>query len=134
MRIIVLGCGRVGARLASVLSTKGHNVCIIDKNSGSFKRLDPEFKGRVLTGLGIDGEVLKNAGIENAEVFIAATNGDNTNIMASQMAREIFKVPKVITRIYDPERSQAFAETGLDTICSTTVMADMIIQKIGRGA
>lgn len=133
MNVIILGCGRVGSGIARLLSEEGHNVSVIDKDRNSFRRLGKNFKGKPIGGLGIDQDILKKAGIEEANVFIAVTNGDNTNVMASQIAKEIFNVPIVITRIYDPLREKSYRELGLNTICPTTVgvamIKDMILNK-----
>lgn len=126
MRVVILGCGRVGATLATKMDTAGHHVSIIDLNNDAFHRLDPTFKGERVIGSGMDEEVLKRAGIEKADAFAAVTNGDNRNIMASQIAKEIFNVPKVVCRIYDPLRQSTFNELGLETICPTVVGAEML--------
>ena len=104
MKIVILGCGRVGATLATMMDRAGHSVAIIDFSSDSFQRLDTNFGGETVLGNGIDGEVLIRAGIKDADAFAAVTNGDNRNIMASQIAKEIFKVKKVVCRIYVPIR------------------------------
>lgn len=129
MYIIILGCGRVGSELAKILSQEGHNVVIIDKNADSFSRLGGTFNGMTLTGNGFDPELLQRAGIEKAEVFCALTNGDNTNIMAAQVAKKMFKVPKVITRVYDPKRASIYKALGLDVISGTVLFASMIRDK-----
>ena len=133
MRVVILGCGRVGARLANSLDRDGHTVSIIDRNPDAFQRLAPDFRGEIVLGIGIDEEVLQRAGIESADVFAAVTDADNTNIMASQIAREIYHVPKVITRTYDPSRSETYRTLGLETVCPTTIAAmrirDLLIQR-----
>ncbi len=123
MRVIILGCGRVGAKLATILDSEGHDVTIIDLHSDQFRRLGTDFKGTAMVGTGIDEDVLPRAGIEQADAYVAVTNGDNTNIMSSQIARAIFNVPKVITRIYDPVREDTYRALGLETICPTTIGA-----------
>ena len=123
MRVVILGCGRSGAYLARMLSAEGHEVAVIDNASAAFKRLDPDFSGRVVVGTGIDEDVLRRAGIEGADAFVAVTNGDNTNVMAAQVAREIFGVPRVICRIYDPLREEIYRGLGLETICPTVLGA-----------
>ncbi|HZO71591.1 MAG TPA: TrkA family potassium uptake protein [Ktedonobacteraceae bacterium] len=125
MRIVILGCGRVGAALATKLDDAGHAVSVIDMNSDAFQRLDPHFRGEKIVGNGVDEEVLRRAGIEKADAFAAVTNGDNRNIMASQIAKEIFHIKKVVCRIYDPLRQATYNELGLETICPTTLGADM---------
>ena len=126
MQIIIIGCGKVGARFAQVLSEEGHDVVIVDNDNSSFKALDPEYSGITITGVPIDQDVLKKAGIETADVLTALTPDDNINIMVSQMAKEIFKVPKVIARIYDPARERIFHQFGLKTICPTKMTVDTI--------
>ena len=121
MRAVILGCGRVGAKLASMLDAEGHEVTIIDRNSDQFRRLDAEFGGTAVVGTGIDQDILRRAGIEQAEVFIAVTNGDNTNVMAAQIAKHVFGVPRVIARVYDPEREKTYKNLGLETYCPTTM-------------
>src|SRR5438876_5826589 len=120
-----MGCGRVGSTLATSLDQAGHKVTIIDSNADSFQRLDSTFKGEKVQGSGIDEETLKVAGIETADAFAAVTNGDNRNIMASQIAKEIFHVKKVVCRIYDPIRQATYNLLGLDTICPTTIGANL---------
>ena len=129
-KIVNMGCGRTGARLASMLDAAGHNVTVMDVDAYSFRRLSAEFKGKALVGNGIDQEALKKAGIEGAEVFIAVTQGDNRNIMAAQIAKHIFNVPRVICRIYDPLRQEIFQTLGLETISPTTIFAEIMKQKV----
>jgi trk system potassium uptake protein TrkA len=130
MRFVILGCGRVGARLAITLDQMGHKVSVIDQNPDAFKRLPSTFNGTEVIGIGIDEDVLLRAGIEEADVFAAVTNGDNTNIMASQVAKEIFNVPRVIARIYDPVRENIYHMLGLDTVCPTTLITNEIVNSV----
>ena len=116
MKIVILGSGRVGATLASMMDRAGHQVSIIDSSNESFRRLDANFSGETIVGNGVDEEVLIRAGIKDADAFAAVTNGDNRNIMASQIAKEIFNVKKVVCRIYDPIRQSTYNELGLDAI------------------
>src|SRR5581483_3333545 len=102
MNVIIVGCGRVGALLATNLAAKGHDVTVLDMDMESFDRLPPAFKGRTMVGSGTDMDVQRRAGIEQADAFVACTPGDNRNIAACQIAREIFHVPKVVARINDP--------------------------------
>jgi trk system potassium uptake protein TrkA len=125
MHIIIVGCGRVGSQLAQILSSEGHNVIIIDKNAKSFKRLGTDFNGITITGVGFDPDILKRAGIERADALAAVTNGDNSNIMVSEMAKKIYNVPRVITRIYDPLRADIYKKFGLNTIGTTTIVAQI---------
>jgi len=126
MKVVILGCSRVGALLATQLISKGDEVSVIDQDPSSFKRLHKEFSGKTISGIGMDEEALKKAGIEKAEAFIAVTNEDNTNLMAAQLVREKFKTPKILLRVYDPKRAQAFKELGLNIICPTIDSAKKI--------
>ncbi len=130
MKVVILGCGRVGSTLATMLDRSGHTVAVIDQSSDSFQRLSPEFGGETIVGNGVDEDVMIRAGIKDADAFVAATNGDNRNIMASQIAKEIFKVKKVMCRIYDPIREQTYHELGLDTISPTTIGAQMFFDAL----
>jgi len=119
MRAVILGCGRMGAHLAKVLAAEYHQITVIDSNSAAFARLGPDFPGELVVGTGIDEDVLRRAGIEQAEAFVAVTNWDNTNVMAGQVARDIFGVSRVICRIYDPLREEIYQMLGLETFCPT---------------
>ncbi len=130
MKIVILGCGRVGALLAGKMYKAGHTVSIIDQSSDSFQRLDSQFGGQTVIGNGVDEDVLIRAGIKDADAFAAVTNGDNRNIMASQIAKEIFKVKKVVCRIYDPIRQSVYSELGLEGICPTEVGAQMLFDSV----
>ncbi|OGO18327.1 MAG: potassium transporter TrkA [Chloroflexi bacterium RBG_16_50_11] len=130
MNIIIMGCGRVGARLASLLDEDGHKVTILDNDTYSFRRLPPSFSGTALFGNGTDEESLKKAGIEEADVFVALTQGDNRNVMACQIAKHVFKVPRVVSRIYDPLREEMYSALGLETISPTKVFAQLLREKI----
>jgi trk system potassium uptake protein TrkA len=123
MYVVIMGCGRVGARLAKLLINAGHEVAVLDTNPSAFDRLGSEFRGMTLVGDGTDTDVLERAGIERADAFAAVTQGDNRNIMASQIAKEIYKVPKVVTRIYDPIRQDTFRTLGLEAISPTVIGA-----------
>ncbi len=126
MRVIIVGCGRVGSTLARMLSEEGHDVTVVDQTSDAFRRLGAKFKGTRLVGPGTDVAVLKRAGIEHADVFVSVTDGDNRNIMAAQIAKTVFNVPRVLTRIYDPSRAAAYREMGIQTICTTMIAANLI--------
>jgi trk system potassium uptake protein TrkA len=130
MKILIMGCGRVGAHLATLLDTDGHNVTILDIDTYSFRRLPPTFGGTALFGNGIDEEALKKAGVEEADVFIAMTQGDNRNVMAAQIAKHIFNVPRVICRIYDPLREEMYATLGLETLSPTKIFAQLLREKV----
>jgi len=130
MYVIIVGCGRVGSELAKLLSNEGHNVVVIDKAQSSFDRLGGTFNGLTMTGNGFDLELLKQVGIEKADAFCAVTNGDNTNLISAQVAKKIFNVPKVIARIYDPQRAHIYTALGLDIISGTILFAAMLRDKI----
>ena len=130
MRVVIMGCGRVGARLAGLLDADGHAVTILDTDAYSFRRLPPKFGGTALIGNGINEEVLKRAGIEEADAFVAVTQGDNRNVMATQIAKHIFNVPKVICRIYDPLRQELYSTLGLETFSPTTIFAQILKEKV----
>jgi len=130
MYLIIVGCGRVGSELAKLLSNEGHNVVIIDKNPASFERLGGTFNGLTRVGNGFDLELLRQVGIEKADAFCAVTNGDNTNLISAQVAKKIFKVSKVIARVYDPQRAHIYAALGLDIISGTILFAAMLRDKI----
>ena len=130
MFVIIMGCGRVGARVAQMLTSSGHEVTILDVQSSAFNRLGPEFKGSTMLGDATDQEVLKRAGIERADAFLAATQGDNRNIMASEIAQHIFGVERVVTRIYDPLRSDTFAALGLHAISPTIIGANAFYEEL----
>src|SRR5438477_2571524 len=125
--VIIMGCGRVGARLANLLASQGHEVTVLDVNSTAFQRLGPSFTGTTLLGNGIDSDVLRRAGIERADAFAAVTQGDNRNVMASQIAHHIFNVSKVVTRIYDPLRQETFEMLGIQAISPTVIGADRFL-------
>jgi trk system potassium uptake protein TrkA len=130
MYVIIVGCGRVGSQLAKLLSNEGHNVVVIDNNPASFDRLGGTFNGLTMVGNGFDLELLKQVGIEKADCLCAVTNGDNTNLISAQVAKKIFKVPKVLARVYDPQRAHIYAALGLDIISGTTLFASMLRDKI----
>lgn len=130
MKAVIMGCGRVGARVATLLDQDGHDVTIIDRLTTAFERLPREFSGNTIIGTGIDEDVLKLAGIENATVFVAATSADNRNIMGAQVAKTIFNVPHAVVRIYDPVRADAYRSMGLITVCPTTTISAVILDQI----
>jgi len=130
MKVVIMGCGRVGARLAGLLDADGHTVTILDTDAYSFRRLPPKFGGTALIGNGINEEALKRAGIEEADAFVAVTQGDNRNVMATQIAKHIFNVPKVICRIYDPLRQELYSTLGLEAISPTTIFAQILKERL----
>ena len=130
MKVVIMGCGRTGARLAGLLDADQHQVTILDTDTYSFRRLPPDFGGTALLGNGIDEESLKKAGIEEADAFVAVTQGDNRNVMAAQIAKHIFNVPKVICRIYDPIRRELYNTLGIETFSPTTIFSQMLKERL----
>lgn len=133
MNVIVVGCGRVGSQLATLLSVDGHNVTVIDKDPESFRRLGTTFNGVTIRGLGFDEDVLEEAGIHECDAFAAVTNLDNTNLMAAEVARKIFDVPHVVARLYNPQRERTYQQLDLDYVCGTTLVAENLLEKIQSG-
>ncbi|HEV2074040.1 MAG TPA: TrkA family potassium uptake protein [Thermomicrobiales bacterium] len=130
MNVVIMGSGRVGARVASMLDVNGHRVTVIDLQSDAFRKLPDDFGGDTVIGTGIDEDVLRVANIEEADVFIAVSENDNRNIMAAQVARKIFDVPQVILRIYDPVREDTYRRMGYSTVCPTTTISAMILDQV----
>ncbi len=128
-----MGCGRAGAQLAALLDADGHSVTVLDIDAYSFRRLPPTFGGSALLGNGIDEAALRRAGIEEADAFFALTQGDNRNILAAQIAKNIFNVKRVICRIYDPLRQEIFASLGLESLSPTLIFADLLKKKLEEG-
>jgi trk system potassium uptake protein TrkA len=119
VRVIIMGCGRVGILLTQELSKQGYEVTVIDKNAAAFSRLPPGFEARTMVGLGFDREVLEDAGIKEADAFLAVSSGDNSNILSARVARETYHVPKVIARIYDPMRADIYERLNIPTVSTT---------------
>jgi trk system potassium uptake protein len=126
VHFVIMGCGRVGAELTIQLAKAGHTVSIVDKRKEAFDRLPPGFEATTIVGLGFDREVLEKAGIRDAEAFIAVSNGDNSNIVSARVAREYFKVPKVIARIYDPRRADIYEKLDIPTVASVRWAAKQV--------
>jgi trk system potassium uptake protein TrkA len=133
MNVIVVGCGRVGSQLATLLSVEGHNVTVVDKDGEAFRRLGTTFNGVTVRGLGFDEDVLTEAGIRECDSFAAVTNLDNTNLMAAEVARKIFGVKHVVARLYNPVRERTYQQLGLDYVCGTTLVAEHMLDKIKAG-
>lgn len=125
-----MGCGRVGAALASSLDEDGHTVTILDLNATQFNRLPSTFRGTSIVGNGIDQDTLRRAGIEQADAFAAVTQGDNRNLMACQIAKHIFNVQKVVCRVYDPVREELYHSMGLETVSPTLIISSLLKQAI----
>jgi len=131
MKIIVMGCGRVGSQVSLILTDRGHDVIVIDhRDLDAATRLGPGFKGRIINGLGFDESVLISAGIKKADAFIAASSSDNANIVGARIAKSIFKVPRVVARLFDPRRAEIYQRLGLKTISTTTMGAERIYEMV----
>jgi trk system potassium uptake protein TrkA len=126
MKVVIVGCGRVGSTLAENLDAEGHEVIIFDIKTSAFDRLPEAFKGSAVRGDGTDLEVLRRAGADGADIFLALTEGDNRNVMAAQVATESLGAPQVISKINDPVRAAAYAELGIVTLCRTNLMVDSV--------
>jgi trk system potassium uptake protein TrkA len=126
VKIVIVGCGRVGATLAGAYDAAGHQVVILDLATRAFDRLEGSFGGNAVRGDGTDEDTLRRFGAEDADVFLALTEGDNRNVMAAQVARESLGAREVIAKINDPVRAAAYAELGIGTVCRTTMVADAI--------
>ena len=128
MNILIAGCGTVGSTLAMKMSRLGHTVCVVDRNAETFNNLDDDFDGMTVVGNPIDQDVLRRCGIEGCDAVAAVTTFDNVNVVLSQVAKEVFGIKKVLTRIYDPQRQPVFAEMGLEIICPTALTVDSAIE------
>lgn len=125
MQIIVVGCGKVGSQFAKMMSDEGHEIVVVDSELENFKLLGPDFRGVTVLGVPIDEDILKEAGIESADGLAAVTPDDNINMMACQVAKEIFKVPRIFSRIQDPVREEVYYQFGVHTVCPT----NMVVQE-----
>ena len=132
MHVIVLGCGRVGSIAAGLLSRDGHSVVVIDMDERSFARLGKSYGGKMLHGFGLSRPVLIEAGIEQADAFVAVTNGDNTNIVAARIAKEVFRVPLVVARMNDPLRAEIYRRFGVSTFSTSRWGAGQVVDLVTR--
>jgi trk system potassium uptake protein len=130
VHIVIMGCGRVGSTLAHDLEAHSHSVAVIDQNADAFRRLGPDFQGTTVTGVGFDGDVLREAGIERADAFAAVSSGDNSNIISARLARETFGVSRVVARIYDQRRAQVYERLGIPTVATVRWTADRIFRHL----
>ena len=131
MKIVIVGCGRVGAVLAAAYDAAGHQVIIVDLSTRAFDRLPSEFRGSAIRGDGTDEDTLRRAGAGEADVFLALSEGDNRNVMAAQVAAEKLEIGRVVAKINDPVRAAAYAELGITTVCRTTMLADAVSAFLG---
>jgi trk/ktr system potassium uptake protein len=133
VHIVIMGCGRVGSALAQTLEQHGHTVAVIDRDPTAFRRLGPGFGGRRVTGVGFDQDTLREAGIEEAGAFAAVSSGDNSNIIAARVAREMFGVENVAARIYDPRRAEVYQRLGIPTVATVRWTADQVLRRLLPG-
>jgi trk system potassium uptake protein TrkA len=126
VRVVVVGCGRVGAGLAAGLAEAGDVVAVVDKDPKAFERLGEVFTGQTVEGIGFDRDVLEQAGVARADALVAVTGGDNSNVVAARVAKDAYRVPRVIARIHDPRRAALYEELGIVTVSST----DWALRKI----
>ena len=119
MHVVIMGCGRVGSQLTVELSQAGHDVAIIDKQPSAFEKLPPGFEAKTIVGLGFDRDALEEAGIKEADAFVAVSSGDNSNIVSARVALEHYHVPRVIARIYDPRRAEIYERLNIPTVATT---------------
>ena len=131
MKAVIVGCGRVGAIMAAELDAAGHDVLIIDRSQSAFDRLPSSFRGSAVRGDGTDEDVLRQKGAEDADLFLALTEGDNRNIMAAQLAAEALGAKRTVAKVNDPVRSEAYGHLGVATICRTNLMADALLGALG---
>jgi trk system potassium uptake protein len=134
MRVLIIGCGRVGAATAAELDRRGENVTVIDTDQRAFLRLPPKFGGSTVRGSGTDEAILREAGGEMADLLMALTEGDNRNSLAAQMGKHLFRIPRVIAKINDPVRAEAYRSLGLETICRTVILSESLITAAIDGA
>lgn len=134
MRIIIVGCGRVGARVATELDQRGESVTVIDTSARAFQRLPQTFGGETVRGSGTDEDVMRSAGAEESDIVMALTEGDNRNALAAQLAKHTFGVNRVIAKINDPLRAEAYRALGLETICRTVILGDALVTAAVEGA
>ena len=128
MHVIIAGCGRVGSELASNLERVGHTVALVDRDASAFERLKPGFKGQKVIGFVFDRETLEEAGIQKADAFASVTSGDNSNILSARVAKEHFRVPQVVARIYDPRRAQIYQRLGIQTVATVRWTTDQMMR------
>lgn len=132
MKIVIMGCGRLGSRVAGMLERQGNQVAVVDTNESAFRRLPEGFSGERIVGNGMDYDTLERAGIQSADAFFAVTQGDNRNYFASQMAREVFNVRRVLCRVYDPVREEIFRDLGLETFSPTSFGAQIMVDMLNN--
>lgn len=130
VHVVIVGCGRVGSSLAHHLVDDGHTVSVVDRRSGAFERLGPNFAGGTFNGIGFDRDLLVRAGIERAEAVAAVTNGDNSNILVARVARETFGIERVVARIYDPRRAAIYQRLGIATVAPALWTTERVLRRL----
>ena len=130
MHVVIIGCGRVGSNIATQLSKENHDVVIVDKNPDAFRRLGENFLGRTVVGIGFDREILRSTGLNSNSAVIAVTSGDNSNILAARVAREVFGTDNVVARIYDPQRAEVYERCGISTVATVSWTSQQILGNI----
>jgi trk system potassium uptake protein len=130
VHIVIMGCGRVGSTIAHILEAHDHSVAVIDQDPDAFRKLSAAFRGRKVTGIGFDRDVMIEAGIEHADSFAAVSSGDNSNVIAARVARELFGVERVVARIYDPRRAEVYQRLGIPTVATVRWTADQMLRKL----
>jgi trk system potassium uptake protein len=130
VHVVIMGCGRVGAELAQALERQGHTVAVVDQDPTAFRRLGSGFGGRRVSGVGFDQDTLREAGIEDAGAFAAVSSGDNSNIIAARVAREMFGLERVAARIYDPKRAEVYQRLGIPTVATVRWTADQMLRRL----
>jgi trk system potassium uptake protein TrkA len=133
VHVVVVGCGRVGSELAGTLEKSGHTVAVIDKNPNAFRRLPPGYAGQRVVGFGFDRDNLREAGIERAGAVAAVSNGDNSNILVARIARESFRIERVVARIYDPRRAAIYQRLGIPTVATVSWTTDQVLRRLLPG-
>ncbi|NPV59908.1 MAG: hypothetical protein HPY75_09620 [Actinobacteria bacterium] len=130
IKVVIAGCGRVGAGMAEMLSLDGHEVTVIDRDASAFRRLFKMFPGRAVEGMAFDVDTLREAGIEEADAFAAVTSFDNANLMSAEVARELFGVPRVVARVYNPDKRVTYQALGLDHVVGTELLARYLMEML----
>lgn len=130
VRVIIVGCGRVGSELAVTLAAASHEVVVVDRDRAAFARLPGSWAGRTVVGFGFDRDTLEEAGVREAGALAAVTSGDNTNILTARVAREHFEVESVVARIYDPRRAELYQRLGIPTVATVTWTVDQVIRRL----
>jgi trk system potassium uptake protein TrkA len=131
--MVIVGCGRLGSLLANRLSREGNSVVVVDRHEATFNNLSPDFSGFRVQGDATQMSVLKEAGLKKAHTLIATTREDNVNLMVAQVADKIFHVPRVLARVFDPKREEVYSQLGINTICPTSVAAEMFLDAVKSG-